>query len=74
MKRGGNVSGLTAKVASGTGRLGSRPVSPLAVTVSEEIPGWYYALVATVPSAAGGAEAGYSHAITLKDAEEGGRP
>jgi hypothetical protein len=46
----------------------------LAVTVSEEIPGWYYALVATVPSAAGGAEAGYSHAITLKEAAEGGRP
>ncbi|MDW9529132.1 hypothetical protein RWE87_26420 (plasmid) [Sinorhizobium meliloti] len=45
----------------------------LAVTVSEEIPGWYYSLVATVPSAAGGAEAGYSHAITLKEAAEGRR-
>ncbi len=41
----------------------------LAVTVSEEIPGWYYSLVATVPSASGGA--GYSHAITLKEAAEG---
>ncbi|WP_027998139.1 hypothetical protein [Sinorhizobium arboris] len=43
----------------------------LAVTVSEDIPGWYYSLVATVPSAAGGPGAGYSHAITLKEAAEG---
>ncbi|MBB4187210.1 hypothetical protein GGE07_003874 [Sinorhizobium terangae] len=42
----------------------------LAVTVSEDIPGWYYSLVATVPAAAGGAEAGYTNAITLKQAGE----
>jgi hypothetical protein len=43
----------------------------LAVTVSEDIPGWYYSLVATVPAAAGGAGAGYSNAITLKATGEG---
>ncbi|WEX90605.1 hypothetical protein PZN02_004159 [Sinorhizobium garamanticum] len=52
-------------------RMGRFAELALAVTVSEDIPGWYYSLVATVPAAAGGAEAGYSNAITLKRAGEG---
>ncbi len=51
-------------------RMGRFSQLALAVTVSEDIPGWYYSLVATVPAAAGGAEAGYSNAITLKAAGE----
>ncbi|MDX0538843.1 hypothetical protein GOC59_04385 [Sinorhizobium medicae] len=38
----------------------------LAVTVSEDVPGWYFSLVATIPSAADSSGAGYSHAITLR--------
>ncbi|MDK1494067.1 hypothetical protein QN219_29230 [Sinorhizobium sp. 7-81] len=52
-------------------RMGRFSELALAVTVSEDIPGWYYSLVATVPAAAGGAPAGYSNAITLKAREEG---
>ncbi|MBP1883794.1 hypothetical protein [Sinorhizobium mexicanum] len=51
-------------------RMGRFAELALVVTVSEDVPGWYYSLVATVPSAAGGAEAGYSNAITLKKAGE----
>ncbi|MCA1443443.1 hypothetical protein I6F07_25115 [Ensifer sp. IC4062] len=51
-------------------RMGRFAELALAVTVSEDIPGWYYSLVATVPAAAGGAKAGYSNAITLKRAGE----
>ncbi len=47
-------------------RMGRFSELALTVTVSEEIPGWYYSLVATVPAAAGASEIGYSHAITLK--------
>ncbi|MCA1370115.1 hypothetical protein I6F15_22275 [Bradyrhizobium sp. BRP14] len=52
-------------------RMGRFSELALAVTVSDDIPGWYYSLVATVPAAAGGAEVGYSNAITLKAAGEG---
>lgn len=52
-------------------RMGRFSELVLAVTVAEAIPGWYYSLVATVPAVAGGAEAGYSNAITLKAAAEG---
>ncbi|AFL51657.1 hypothetical protein ABIE78_002491 [Sinorhizobium fredii] len=51
-------------------RMGRFSQLALAVTVSEEIPGWYYSLIATVPAAAG-AEAGYSNAITLRAAGKG---
>jgi hypothetical protein len=54
-------------------RMGRFSELTLAVTVSNDIPGWYYSLVATVPAVAGGAEAGYANAITLK-AAGGGRP
>lgn len=47
-------------------RMGRFSELALTVTVSEEIPGWYYSLVATVPAATGASEIGYSHAITLK--------
>ncbi|WP_026613793.1 hypothetical protein [Ensifer aridi] len=52
-------------------RMGRFSELALAVTLSDDIPGWYYSLVATVPAAAGGAEVGYSNAITLKAAGEG---
>lgn len=52
-------------------RMGRFSELALAVTVSEDIPGWYYSLVATVPAVVGGAEAGYANAITLKAAGEG---
>ncbi|WP_026621714.1 hypothetical protein M728_001726 [Ensifer sp. WSM1721] len=52
-------------------RMGRFSELALAVTVSDDIPGWYYSLVATIPAAAGGAEVGYSNAITLKAAGEG---
>ncbi|HXV31470.1 MAG TPA: hypothetical protein VD840_14165 [Sinorhizobium sp.] len=52
-------------------RMGRFSELTLSVTVSEEIPGWYYSLVATVPAAAGGAGPGYTNAITLKAAGEG---
>lgn len=51
-------------------RMGRFSELVLAVTVSEDIPGWYYSLVATVPAVAGGAKTGYSNAITLKGAGE----
>lgn len=51
-------------------RMGRFAELALAVTVSEDIPGWYYSLVATVPAAGGAAEVGYSNAITLKRAGE----
>jgi hypothetical protein len=54
-------------------RMGRFSELALAVTVSDDIPGWYYSLVATVPAAAGAAEVGYSSAITLK-AAGAGRP
>lgn len=43
----------------------------LAVTVSQDIPGWYYSLQATVPEGAGEADIGYTAAITLSDGGEG---
>lgn len=49
-------------------RMGRFAELALAVTISEDIPGWYYSLVATVPAAPGTA-AGYSNAITFKAAE-----
>ncbi|MCA1403942.1 hypothetical protein I6F26_25600 [Ensifer sp. IC3342] len=52
-------------------RMGRFAELALAITVSEDVPGWYYSLVATVPAAAGRAEAGYINAITLKRAGEG---
>lgn len=52
-------------------RMGRFSELALTVTVSEEIPGWYYSLVATVPAAAGASEVGYSHAITLDGKGEG---
>ncbi|NRP75435.1 hypothetical protein ILFOPFJJ_06358 [Ensifer psoraleae] len=52
-------------------RMGRFSELALAVTVSEDMPGWYYSLVATVPAPAGGTAAGYSNAITLKASEEG---
>ncbi|AWI60948.1 hypothetical protein [Sinorhizobium fredii] len=51
-------------------RMGRFSQLALAVTVSDDIPGWYYSLVATVPAATGGAGAGYTNAITLKAAGE----
>ena len=51
-------------------RMGRFSELALTVTVSEDIPGWYYSLVATVPAASGGKEAGYSNAITFKTAGE----
>lgn len=51
-------------------RMGRFSELALAVTVSEDIPGWYYSLVATVPAAVGAAGAGYSNSITLKPAME----
>ncbi|APG94093.1 hypothetical protein [Sinorhizobium americanum] len=47
-------------------RMGRFSELALTVTVSEDIPGWYYSLAATVPAASGGNEAGYSNAITFK--------
>ncbi|WP_018237750.1 hypothetical protein [Ensifer sp. BR816] len=55
-------------------RMGAISQLALAVTVSDEIPGWYYSLVATVPAATGKAGAGYSNSITLKGAGEEDRP
>jgi len=52
-------------------RMGRFSELALAVTVSNDIPGWYYSLVATVPAVAGGAEVGYANAITLKAAGKG---
>ncbi|MCM2474219.1 hypothetical protein HGO38_12115 [Rhizobium sp. CG5] len=49
-------------------RMGRFAELALAVTISEDIPGLYYSLVATVP-AAPGAAVGYSNAITFKTAE-----
>ncbi|MDP3959077.1 MAG: hypothetical protein Q8Q26_03220 [Pseudorhodobacter sp.] len=46
-------------------RMGGFADLALAVTVSEDLPGWYYALVATAPAAAGASGEGYSTAITL---------
>ncbi|MDP4032000.1 MAG: hypothetical protein Q8P60_03945 [Pseudorhodobacter sp.] len=46
-------------------RMGAFADLALTVTVAEEIPGWYYALVATTPDAPGTTGSGYSSAITL---------
>ncbi|GEO87471.1 MULTISPECIES: hypothetical protein [Alphaproteobacteria] len=42
----------------------------LAVTVSEDVPGWYYSLRATVPEGSGPEDISYSSAITLTDGGE----
>lgn len=47
------------------GQMGRFAELALAVTVSEDVPGWYYSLKATVPEGVGPAEIGYSNAITL---------
>ncbi|MBP2233934.1 hypothetical protein J2Z31_000424 [Sinorhizobium kostiense] len=54
-------------------RMGRFSELAITVTVSEEIPGWYYSLVATVPAAVGASKIGYSHAITLDGKGEGRR-
>ncbi|MCP1200639.1 hypothetical protein [Notoacmeibacter sp. MSK16QG-6] len=43
----------------------------LAVTVSDEIPGWYYSLVASAPLKAGSDQPGYSSSITLISGQKG---
>ncbi|MCA1970136.1 MAG: hypothetical protein LDL42_13455 [Rhizobium sp.] len=47
------------------GQMGRFAELALAVTVSQDVPGWYYSLKASVPEGSTPADIGYSNAITL---------
>ena len=47
-------------------RMGGFADLSIAVTVSEDIPGWYYSLVASAPATGGVDKDGYRQSITLK--------
>lgn len=47
------------------GQMGRFAELALDVTVSQDVPGWYYSLTASVPEGSTPAEIGYSNAITL---------
>lgn len=52
-------------------QMGRFAETALAITVSKDIPGWYYSLQATVPEGTGEADIGYTASITLSDGGEG---
>lgn len=53
-------------------RMGRFADLTLVVTVSEEVPGWYYSLVSTAPADPGQADTRYSNAITFAPEPEEG--